>query len=228
MNDAPDTRRSATLAAVADAVVARTAPPSVLGVAIDGVDGAGKSVFADQLAALLERRGISVLRASVDGFHHPAEVRHRKGRSSPEGFFRDSYDYAALRELLLEPLLVRGERRVVRAIYDVRAEAPVEPVLVSVPDVDVLIFDGLFLHREELRDLWDYSVFLDVSFEISIPRGAGRGYGDPRPAAASNRRYVEGQRLYLRECEPHRRASCVIDNNDLADAHMVGDRGSSG
>jgi len=54
-----------------------------------------------------------------------------------------------------------------------------------------------------------------VPFEVSIPRGAARGYGDPDPAAAANHRYVEGQRLYLAACCPRERATFVVDNTDL-------------
>ena len=41
---------------------------------MDVVDDAGKTVFGDRLATTLERRGASVVRASVDGFHHSPEV----------------------------------------------------------------------------------------------------------------------------------------------------------
>jgi uridine kinase len=214
-------RRSRTLDHLAAAISETRRPEHVLLVAVDGVDGAGKTVFANELADVLERRGIAVLRASVDGFHHPSSIRYQRGRRSPEGFFFDSYDYGAVRRLLLEPLAGSGERRVVRRIYDVHAEEPVEAVRESAGDVEVLAFDGIFLHRSELRDLWDLSVFLEVDFEVSIPRGAGRGYGDPDPAAPSNRRYVEGQRLYLATCRPHERATWVIDNNVLADARLT-------
>ena len=195
-------------------------------VAIDGVDGAGKTVFADELADMLETQ-TTVVRASVDGFHHPATVRHRRGRGSPEGFFLDSYDYASLRRLLLAPLRGGSEREIVHAIYDVAREARVDAPVHAVPADAVLIFDGIFLHREELRDDWDLSVFLHVPFEISIPRGAGRGYGDPDPSAPSNRRYVEGQRLYLHRCHPERHATIVIDNSVLAEPEITADRGHS-
>lgn len=193
----------------------------VVRVAVDGVDGAGKTVFADELASALTDRGVVVLRASVDGFHHPPSLRYRRGRGSPEGFFLDSYDYDALRRLLLEPLTGSGVRQVVRRVYDVHTETPVELVRESAADVEVLVLDGIFLHRPELRELWDRSVFLDVDLEVSIPRGAGRGYGDPDPAAASNQRYVEGQRHYLATCRPRERATWVIDNNVLAEAHIT-------
>lgn len=213
-------RRRATLSAVGGAIADLRTAGQVVRVAVDGVDGAGKTVFADELSEVLRRRGLSVLRASVDGFHNPAEVRYRRGRRSPEGFFRDSYDYAALKRLLLDPL-ARGDRQVVRRIYDVEAEALVEPVAESAADVDVLVFDGIFLHRPELRHHWDYTIYLDVDFDVSIPRGAQRGYGEADPDAASNRRYVQGQQIYIRECHPHHHATCVIDNTVLDDAHVV-------
>jgi len=40
-------------------------------VATDGVDGSGKTTFADALALPISRRGRAVIRASVDGFHNP-------------------------------------------------------------------------------------------------------------------------------------------------------------
>jgi uridine kinase len=215
-----DDRRGMTLGDLGAAISEARRPEKVVLVAIDGVDGAGKTVFADELADVLKRQGIVVLRGSVDGFHHPPSIRYRRGRRSPEGFFLDSYDYGALRRLLLEPLMEPGERRVVRRVYDVHAEKPVEADPESAADVEVLVFDGIFLHRPELRDLWDLSIFLEVDFEVSVPRGAGRGYGDPDPTAASNRRYVEGQRRYLASCQPRDRATWVIDNNVLAEAHL--------
>src|SRR4029453_49932 len=53
---------------------------------------------------------------------------------------------------------------------------------------DILVFDGIFLHRPELRAYWDYSVFLEVAFAVSIPRGAQRDDSSPDPEAASNQR----------------------------------------
>jgi uridine kinase len=88
----------------------------------------------------------------------------------------------------------------------------------------ILILDGLFLHRPELRGYWDFSVFLDAPFEITVPRGAARGpgFGDPNPNSEANQRYVLGNILYLREARPKERATVVIDYSDLADPRIVG------
>lgn len=216
------TPRDRLLRALAARLDAQAARP-VLRVAVDGVDGAGKTTFADELAAVLRRRGRAVIRASVDGFHAPREVRYRRGRASPEGFYRDSYDYAGLRSALLDPLGPGGSRSYRTAIFDHVTDAPVKlPELVAEAG-SILLLDGLFLHRPELRAVWDDSVFLHVDFGVSVPRGAARGpgYGSPDPHAESNRRYVEGNRLYFREAEPERSAGVVVDHNDLAAPFVV-------
>jgi uridine kinase len=91
----------ALLARLANAIAALH-PDRRIRVAIDGVDGAGKTVLADALAPLVIAEGCQVIRASVDDFHHPRAVRYARGRYSPDGFFLDSYDYPAFRRLLLE------------------------------------------------------------------------------------------------------------------------------
>jgi len=190
-------------------------------VAIDGIDGAGKTVFADEMAAALSRRGRSVIRASVDGFHNPRQIRYRLGRRSPEGYFRDSYDYAGLQRLLLEPLGPGGSGKYRAAAFDHRTDSAVNAPEERAPAGAILVFDGIFLHRPELRGSWNFSVFLAVDFPVSIARCAVRDGALPADLADGNRRYVEGQKLYLTECEPTRYASVVIDNNDLAAPFVV-------
>jgi uridine kinase len=205
----------ALLARLQREIVSRRRPDG-LRVGIDGVDGAGKTTLADALADALRAAGLPVIRASVDGFHHPRAVRYRRGRESPEGFFRDSYDYAALRRSLLDPLSPGGDRRYRAAVFDHRSDRRADVAEERAEAGAVLIVDGIFLHRPELRPYWDFSVFLDVRLEISIPRGARRGEGSPDPLAPENRRYVEGQRLYRRECDPHAHATLVIGYDDPA------------
>lgn len=181
---------------------------------MDGVDGAGKTVLADELAVLVGRRR-AVLRAGVDDFHRPRTERYARGRG-PESFYRDSHDLTALQDVLLRPF--RGGRPVRTAVHDVAADAPVRPAPVDPPGDAVLLLDGIFLHRPELAGHWDASVFVDVPFEVSVPRGNARAGIDlpADPAAPENDRYVGGQRIYLERARPVERATWVLDNTDLA------------
>lgn len=183
-------------------------------VAVDGVDGAGKTMFADRLAVVLRLAGAHIVRASVDGFHNPHSVRYAKGQASPEGFFRDSFDYDAFDRLLLSPFK-QGASEVRTASFDHRINEPITDAVVEVPVMSILLVDGIFLHRDELSDFWSLSVFLDVPFDVSFARMSIRDRRPADPASKSNRRYFEGQQLYLRRCEPHRRATLVVDNSDF-------------
>jgi len=191
-------------------------------VAIDGVDGAGKTHLADELAAELTSRGEHVIRASTDSFHNPRHIRHRQGRTSPAGFYQDSFDYQSLTANLLAPLSPGGTGRYTTRIHDITTETPITPTFHQAQEGAILIFDGIFTHRRELADFWDYSIWLEVPFTTSIPRAANRSGLHPDPTHESNHRYVAGQQLYLAECAPATKATVRIDNSDLADPTITG------
>jgi uridine kinase len=192
-------------------------PDRRIRVAIDGVDGAGKTTLANALAPLVAAKGRPAIRASVDDFHNPQRVRYARGRYSPDGFYLDSYDYDAFRRLLLDPLGPDGSGEYIAKRYDLAHDKPFDLDPQHAAPTAALIVDGIFLHRPELRSCWDLSIFLKVGFDASLPRGAARGpsFDAIDPDSAAHRRYVGGQRRYLAECAPERQADIVIDYNDL-------------
>ena len=186
-------------------------------VAIDGVDGSGKTTLADELVEPVRRAGRAVIRASVDGFHNPRAVRYTRGPDSPEGYFLDSFDYAALKRELLDPLGPDGNASFRTAAFDYRVDRPVESPRQVAPRDAVLLFDGVFLSRPELQASWDLTIWLDVPFEVTIERTVARdsrGGGDAAVTRGKyEARYVPGQRLYLERCRPRDCAAIVIDNS---------------
>ena len=206
--------RNALLELLADRVSSVVRPHPVR-VAIDGVDGVGKTSLANELVEPLRRRDRPVIRASIDGFHNPRSVRYRRGRESAEGYFRDSFNYEALTASLLRPLSPGGSRSYRRAIFNYRTDSEVDIPGELAPPNAILLFDGVFLHCPELRPYWDLSLFLDAPFEVTISRCALRDGGSPDVNATENRRYVDGQQLYLQQCDPRRAATIVIDNERL-------------
>ncbi|BCJ40052.1 uridine kinase [Actinoplanes ianthinogenes] len=205
--------------------VARRIPGSVGGaclrVAVDGPDGSGKTTFADELAAAVQVIGRPVVRVSIDDFHHVRAVRYRQGRESPVGFWEDSYNYERFRGDVLEPFAPGGSRRYRPAAHDLGSDAIVHPPWRLALPGTVVIVDGLFLHRDEIGEVWDLSVFLDVPFRATAHRMARRDGSSPDPEHPSMRRYVEAQRIYFAACSPHRRADILIDNEHLDAPRIV-------
>jgi uridine kinase len=182
-------------------------------VGIDGVDAAGKTTFADELAAALVAVGRRVVRASIDDFLPPRAVRYARGRRSAEGYYRDGFDLVALRRELLEPLGPGGDRRYRARVFDYVTDSPRDDPVLRAPRDAVAVVDGVFLHRPELEGCFDLTVFLEVDLLTALTRGAERN-----PAAQSlyRDRYQPAQRRYLAEVRPHERADVVIENSDAA------------
>jgi uridine kinase len=204
------------LARLADAVIGFD-PDRRIRVAIDGVDGAGKTTLSDALAPLVAAKGRPVIRASLDDFHNPQNLRYARGRYSPDGFYLDSYDYDAFRRLLLDPLSPNGSGRYAAKRFDLDSDEPFDLNPQQAGPTAALIVDGIFLHRPELRSCWDLSIFLKVNFDVSLPRGAARGqnFDAIDPHSPPHQRYVGGQKRYLAECAPEQQADIVIDYNYL-------------
>jgi uridine kinase len=192
--------------------------PHPIRVAIDGVDAAGKTTLADEIALAISSFGRSVIRASIDGFHNPARIRRQRGALSPEGYFLDSFNYAALRAALLDPLGPGGSLEFRRAVFDFRIDQPVEAAVEHAAPDAVLLFDGVFLLRHELRECFEFSIFVHADFALTLARAELRDRGLFGTREDIRRRYLEryipGQRLYLSRAQPERRASVVVDNND--------------
>lgn len=181
-------------------------------VGIDGPDGSGKTTLADNLAESLTG---PVLRASIDGFHNPTELRRRRGDLSPEGYYRDSFDHQSLLDDLLDPFAT-GQGEVLVRRYDWRTGAG--PLSTEVPEQATLLFDGVFLLRPELRNVWHLTVYLRVGPEESLRRALERDLhlfgSDEEVRKRYLARYLPGQALYQNESDPEGRAHVVVDNND--------------
>lgn len=192
--------------------------PHPIRVAVDGPDAAGKTVLADELGQALASRGRSVIRASVDGFHRPRAERSRRGPESPESYYEDSFDTIGIQESLLAPLGPGGDLCYRTALFDYREDRPVHSPLLEAPRDAILVFDGVFLLRRELRRHWDYAVFVDARFEVTLQRALRRDVGLFGSTAEVERRYREryipGQRLYYARANPQARADVVVVNDD--------------
>jgi uridine kinase len=192
--------------------------PHPLRVAVDGPPAAGKTTLADELALLLRTRGREVIRASTESFHLPRAQRYRRGEFSPEANYHDSFDYDALRRVLLDPLGPDGDRRYQHAVYDLGTDTALSQPATTAPADAVLLLDGVFLLRPELIGRWDLSIFVSAAFEQILDRARIRDLARLGSTAEVERRfctrYIPAQKLYFATARPADHADIIVHNDD--------------
>lgn len=186
-------------------------------VGIDGVDGSGKTYLADELAKYLTTSR-QIIRTSIDGFHNSKAIRYQRGRESPEGYYRDSFNYASLIDVLLAPLGPNGSLEYQRSVFDYKKDSDANITVQKADRDSILIMDGVFLFRPELLNYWEVKIFVDVDFAVSVSRAVERDIKNAKGLSAEELtkmykvRYVGGQELYLTEAKPKEVADIVINN----------------
>lgn len=188
-------------------------------VGVDGVSASGKTLFADELAGILSGMGRQVVRAGLDGFHNPPEVRHRLGPLSVEGYMEDSFNHAAVRECVLDPLGPEGDLRYRSEVYDHGAEESRQSEFLLASSDSILIFEGVMLFRAEIVDCFDFKILVQTSFEVALERAKVRDlehFGSLDTLLEKyTQRFIPGQALYIERSRPGTLADCVVWNDDL-------------
>jgi len=218
------TARQRVLSQLAEYVVAgSTRRPAI--VAIDGIDAAGKSSLSDELALLLGERGAEVVQVSIDGFHNPAGVRYARAGVDPAlSYYEDSFDYAAFRTGVLDPIRRHEPRMITPRVFDHVSDSAVPAKAVEVGDAAIVLVDGIFLGRPELAGSWDLWVYLHVEQAVARERGVERDrdlYGDETLDRYMTR-YEPGQALYLKAVDPMTHADVVVDNTNYDEPKLLG------
>ncbi|HMH57571.1 MAG TPA: uridine kinase, partial [Galbitalea sp.] len=152
----------------------------------------------------------------IDDFHQSRARRYARGSDSAEGFYRDSYDYPTFKRMLTEPFRTGWIGSFNLRAFDLKRDVPFQPVWSSGPQDAILIVDGIFLNRPELRGIWNYSIWLEVDRKIAAQRVLARD-----GASGNAKRYTDGQKLYLKEAKPREAATAIFDNNDFENPKRI-------
>ncbi|MFE4772994.1 uridylate kinase [Streptomyces sp. NPDC056713] len=190
--------------------------PHPIRVGVDGFSASGKSTLAGELAAAVADHGRTCLRAELDDFKRPRADRP----PGPAGFYHGAFDLDAIRTLLLAPLGPGGDRQIRLRHFDQQNQKPFPDDVQSVSNDAVVIADGAYLLRPELRELWDFRIFVEIDFDLVLARGAARdsAWMDSEQAAAEHYRnyYIPAEQIYDAEADPRSHADVIMDNRNVA------------
>ena len=165
-------------------------------VAIDGPSGAGKSTLAEALLSSLQ--GATVVH--VDDFYSDEGVDPPGGMDLEDAC--DLYvDWLKLFELVLQPLK-DGENGYYQ-IYDWVAQRP--GTWVTLEPQGVLIVEGVYAMRPELREVYDVKVFVDTPPEIRLRR-----LGERSDNPVWVKRWAEAEVWYNANLRPINYADVIV------------------
>jgi phosphoglycolate phosphatase-like HAD superfamily hydrolase/uridine kinase len=183
--------------------------PFVIG--IDGIDCSGKTTFAAALQEFLNSKDYQTQLIHLDDFHNPKAIRYA-GENQAENYFNKSFNIETIVQKLLMPLRQKGKHTATLKLLDLRTDKYQTTKKFSFNHQTIVLFEGVFLFRQELALHIDYKIFLDIPLELSKERAA------TRDSEAINIKYdikyLPAQRRYLREYLPTEIADIIINNTN--------------
>lgn len=197
----------------------RVSPQRSVVVAVSGIDGSGKGWVAQRLIERLQMAGQNVAAITADAWLNLPEIRF--SRTEPaRHFYRHAIRFDQMFADVLNPL---RECRSIRATVDVVEETAhsSQTRTVDFADVDVVIVEGIYLLRKSLRVHYDYSVWVNCTFETAMERAIARAQEDLSPletTAAYQRIYFPAQRIHFFEDDPLSAATIILDNDPRLNA----------
>jgi uridine kinase len=142
----------------------RSRQPIVLA-AIDGPGGAGKSTLAAALA-----RSLGAVVVAGDDFYRVLDPAERLALG-PEGGYMLYFDWERLQAQVLQPLRSGRGARYERFDWTLQRLGAV----VEVPSPGVILVEGVYSFRPELRCFYDWSILVEAPREERLQRVRARG-----------------------------------------------------
>lgn len=181
-------------------------------IGIDGLGGAGKTSYAQHLADQLQTPFVF----SIDDFIHPRAIRYSKRVDEWKSYYIDQWRYDELIEKLLKPLQNGDAVQTIIELY-VKEKDGYREVNYSIPRHSIVIVEGVFLQREELKPFWDYVVYIEVPEHIRLARVLKRdtyiGNREQIEKKYENR-YFPAERFYIEKIEPAIQANKIFTHKN--------------
>jgi len=182
-------------------------------VAISGIDGSGKGYVAKRLGEALTNRSVSVAVIGIDGWLHLPHVRFDP-RNPAGNFYENALRFDEMFTQLVVPL--RDWRSIrIEANYTEETATSYRSHVYAYENIDVILLEGIFLLKRELRAHYDLSVWIECSFETALQRALARGQeglSKAQTRQAYKTIYFPAQHIHFRSDDPQRASTMTYFN----------------
>ena len=171
-------------------------------VGIDGPGGSGKSAFAEKLSQQFAALRVAVASVHNDDFYFESGIRSRLPvHLKPVG---GDFDWIRLRDQVLVPL--RSGKTAHYTRYDWASDRLAENH--EVQPQGIILVEGVYSTRAELRELYDFRIWVECPRELRLSRGLARD------GEAGRSRWVDdwmpAEDRYVDEHRPQAFADAII------------------
>jgi len=200
-------------------------------VAIEGIDLSGKTRLTMELASALKERGEKVVVIHCDDFLNPRAVRYRQGELSPRGFLEDFFDYECLKRKILEPARACKSVTLGRLVIDEEDDSVCREIVYEIDTDSVVLVEGLFLLRPELKGSFDLAVRLKIPDDVVVARALSRDVPRLGDRESVLRHYsiqvLPAHNIYEQSCKPDLAADLILDTSDVNRLQVLQNKNST-
>jgi uridine kinase len=183
-------------------------------VAISGIDGSGKGTLAKAIDRDLSRAGLRVAVIGLDPWHRPKRERF-SDRDPPGHFYSAAFRFDDLFSTLVDPLRQHRSVETTASLLDLATDRSYEHRF-ELRDIDVILLEGIFLLKRELRARYDLSIWIDCTFDVALARALERNQeGQSREELTRDydQIYFAAQRIHFLRDDPRGFADLVVNND---------------
>lgn len=140
-------------------------------VAVSGIDGSGKGYITEKIVNQLNEQAIKTISINLDAWHALPEKRFNCANPG-EHFYHYAFNFDRLFQTLIYPL--QNNRAIdLKILLTGIAGIPFWQTY-QFENVDVIVLEGIFLLKRELRQNYDLAFWIECSFETALARALQR------------------------------------------------------
>lgn len=195
-----------------DELIANKDSKKIYVVGIDGLGGAGKSTVSNSLKLKLQDKGYESTVMHIDDFIHTKNIRYNMFKEEWFCYYNIQWRYDYLIEEILLPIRNGSQIDKQIELYDKENDNYVLKPVAILQD-HILLLEGIFLQRKELRKYLDFIIYIDAPKELRLKRVLERDsyIGEIEDIKDKyKRRYFPAEEIYISEYSPIENANLVL------------------
>ncbi|MGK7921892.1 MAG: uridine kinase [Trichodesmium sp.] len=183
-------------------------------VAISGIDGSGKGVVANEIFNLLQAKSLKVALIGLDAWHNSQDIRFNQINPA-QHFYENAFRWYQLFNSLIIPLKYNKSICLEAELLHLKTDE-FYSYTYDFQNIDIIIFEGIFLFQQPFIKEYDLSIWINCSFETALKRGLLRGQEgltEEQTIYDYQTIYFPAQTIHFKQDNPQEVASLIIDND---------------